>query len=112
MGVQELWRSCIPGVKAKPSQPFETASNQRIAVDISCTLHACMSRPKIALLTCCVPSYVPNEIIQMLESNHLSFTKHNITPHYVFDGCEHPLKADAIAGRIEDRNRARASQCI
>ena len=70
MGVDDLWKFCIPGVKDKPQQPFSSAKNTRVAVDISCLLHVCIARPKVALLINCVPSYVPHEVICALQSNH------------------------------------------
>ena len=48
MGVDDLWKFCIPGVKAKPQQPFSSAKNTRVAVDISCLSHVCVARPKVA----------------------------------------------------------------
>ena len=60
MGVDDLWKFCIPGVKAKPQQPFSSAKNTRVAVDISCLLHVCIARPKVALLINCVPSFTEN----------------------------------------------------
>ena len=109
MGVDELWKHCIRGVKAKPAEQFDTAKNSRIAVDISCFLHACLSKPKIALQTGCVPSYVPNDVITVLESNHKSLVKHNIHPYYIFDGCDHPMKAETIAFRVAERKKAKAA---
>ena len=107
MGVEDLWKHCVPGLKTKDQQHFKTAENARIAVDVSCLLHACMSKPKVALLVNCVPPYVPNEVIGALESNHRCFMTNNIQPLYVFDGCEHPMKANALAVRRAERLKAR-----
>ena len=109
MGVVDSWKHCIPGVKAKPAKHFKTAENTRIAVDVSCLLHAIISKPKNALLSCCVPPHVPTDVIASFESNHDSLTKNGITPLYVFDGCYRPMKAATTPERTNERNEARAS---
>ena len=106
MGVQELWKECLPGVKSKPALHFKTAQNTRIAIDVSCLLHASICKPKNALLVTCVPPCPPKDVISTLEANHESFVKNGINPCYVFDGCQHPMKAATLAGRDLERKKA------
>ena len=108
IGVDDLWKHCIPNVKEKPSQNFNIAKNTRISVEISCFLCACDSRLKVELLTCCVLSYVPTDVINFLESNHVSFVKCNIFLYFVFVGCDHLMKAETKASRCNQRKKAKA----
>ena len=84
MGVDDLWKRCVPGVKSKSPQHFKTAKNTRVAVDISCMLHAFIARPKNALSVCCVPPYPPTDVVTSLEVHH-KFQQNDIEPHYAFD---------------------------
>ena len=106
MGVDDLWKHCLNGVKSKPAFPFEAAANSRVAIDVSCLLHASICKPKNALLASCAPPYPPMDLIATLEANHQSLIKHNITPHYVFDGCQHRMKAATTSERAEERRKA------
>ena len=76
-------------------------------MDISCLLYACISKPKIALQTCCAPLYVPNDMITVFESNHKSLLKYKIYSYYVFDGCHHPMKAETVLVWVVERNKAK-----
>ena len=78
MGVDDLWKFCIAGIKSKVPQHFETAANTRIAVDISCSWHAFVSGPKNALAVCCVPPYPPTDVTTHLESHHSTFKEHGM----------------------------------
>ena len=109
MGVVDLWKHCIPGVKAKPAKHFKTAENTRIAVDVICLLHAIISKPKNALSSCCTPPCVPTDVIVSLQSNHDALTNHGIKPLHVFNGCHHPMKAATTSERTDERNESRAS---
>ena len=103
MGVEDLWKYCIPGIKEKTPQPFSTAVNTTIAIDISCLLHAFISRPKNALAVCCVPPYPPTDVITSLESHYSKLVDSGIIPFYVFDGVKHPMKS----GTNQDRSKRR-----
>ena len=50
---------------------------------------------------------MPTEVITALKSNHKAFTKHITHPYYVFDGRDHPMKADTITYWVEEINKAR-----
>ena len=77
-------------------------------MDIRCLLRTRISKPKNALLTCCVTDNVPIDVIKFLESNHVLFLKHNICTCYVFDGCDYPMKAETKASRCDQRNKSKA----
>ena len=77
-------------------------------MDISCFLHACISKPKAVLITCYMPACVPTDLITLIESNHVSFLKHNICPYYVFYGRDHPMKVETKASRCDQRKKAKA----
>ena len=74
-------------------------------MDISCFLHACISKPKAALLTGFTLARVPTDVTTLLESNHVSFLKHNIFPYYVFDGCDHLMKAETKTSRCDEKSK-------
>ena len=50
---------------------------------------------------------MPIEVITTLESKHNAFAKYDMHLCFVFDGCDHPMKAETIAFRTEERNKAR-----
>ena len=101
-----MWKCCIPGIKEKTPQPFSTAVNATIAIDISCSLHAFISRPKNALAACCVPPCPPTDVITSLESHHSKLVDSGIIPFYVFDGFKHPMKSATNQDRLKKRKAA------
>ena len=78
MGVNDLWKRCVPGIKSKDPQHFSSIANARIAVDVSCFLRAFVSRPKSALAACCVPPCPLIDVATSLESHHSKFKELNI----------------------------------
>ena len=70
MGVDDLWKFCIPGNKSKDPQHFKSAANTKIAVDASYLLHSFISRQKNALAICSAPSHPLSDVMSSLESHH------------------------------------------
>ena len=86
MGVDELFKYYMPGVKSKAPYHFKSVTNTRVAIDISCLLHAYISKPKNALSMCCFLPYTPTDVVISLEFHHNILKLYNIVLYYVFDG--------------------------
>ena len=107
MGVDDLWKCCVSGVKSKAPQHFKTSKNTRVAVDISCMLHTFIARPKNALSVCCVPPCPPTGVVTSLEVNHSMLKQNEIEPHYVFDGHRHPMKHETNLDHQNTKDKAK-----
>ena len=99
MTINQLWGQAMPGVKKKSAVNFDTASNQRIAIDFNCWFYGSCAKPQNALPLNCNPSYPPTELIKTLSTWHQSMLGHNVTPYYVFDGRKHPMKRNTHLDR-------------
>ena len=90
----------MPGVKTKASKHFKTSQNTRVAIYISCTLHAFIARPNNAFSMYCAPPHHPNDAIESLEAIHNAFNQDSIVLTYIFDGCRHPMKSSTNQDRL------------
>ena len=97
----------MPGVKSKAPHHFKSVANTRVAIDISCLLHAYVSKPKNALSMCCSPPYAPTDVVTSLDFHHNILKLYNIVPYYVFDGYRHPMKSATNLERSNKRKEAR-----
>ena len=64
-----------------------------LGVDLSVILHQVIHKDLPALCLNLVSQYPPDEVLMELHHRHnLIILKDSITPYYVFDGKQHPMK--------------------
>ena len=68
MTMNQLWKQAMPGVKKKSPVKFDSASDQRIAVDFNCWFCGSRTKPQNALPLNYDPSHPPLELIKTLSS--------------------------------------------
>ena len=80
MGVKDLWKYGILGVKRKPPVHFETAKGSKIAMGVSTILHSLCKEPKSALSMAHLSPYPPTDVVDALAQHHNLMIENEITP--------------------------------
>ena len=106
MGVKDLWKHGVPGVKKKPPVNFETAKGSKIGIDISTMLCPLCKEPRSALLMTCLLPHPPTDVVDTLAQYHNLMIENEITPCYVLEGCKHPMKLHTHQERMKIKTKA------
>jgi hypothetical protein len=107
MGINEWFKACFKSVKTGKTIKLSTLSGQTIGVDVSVWLHIiCSSNEDFVFRHHMQPFYPPSDFLDAFKSRHNTLLRNGITPLYVFDGIDHPMKALEKENRIIKFNKA------
>jgi exonuclease-1 len=101
MGINEWFKACFKSVKTGKTIKLSTLSGQTIGVDVSIWLRIiCSSNEDFVFRHHMQPFYPPLDFLDAFKSHHNTLLRNGITPLYVFDGIDHPMKALEKESRI------------
>lgn len=99
MGVKDLWKTYLPGIKSLLPRSLNELAGLTIGVDISFLLHAITRSEEVCYYLASMPAYPPPHLQAKLNYYYVTLMKHAKEVVFVFDGARHDMKHVARQNR-------------